>query len=165
MMSPCMLNSLHDALLSAKMSVPSRPSLINYFSALRLQFGDAATGSLPQAHQSHTKQIYPDILRNLAKSGIKLGVKITDFLAVRLTKDFQTREAFELQADELQDVFLNTRGISEESQLVSHRAHLCVSMLQTSHREPTEAEHKVFVACSSSMVWRQSLTACIDGRK
>jgi hypothetical protein len=78
MMSPCMLNSLHDALLSVKMNVPSRPSLINYFSALRLQFGDAASGSLPQAHQSHTKQIHPDILRNLAKSGIKLGDKIPD---------------------------------------------------------------------------------------
>jgi hypothetical protein len=86
-------------------------------------------------------------------------------VALSSVTKYQTREAFELQADELQDVFLNTRGISEESQLVSHRAHLCVSMLQTSHREPTEAEHKVFVACSSSMVWRQSLTACIDGPK
>jgi hypothetical protein len=66
---------------------------------------------------------------------------LEDFLAVRLTKDFQTREAFELQADELHDVFLNHRGISEESQLISHRAHLCASMLQSCHREPTEAEY------------------------
>ena len=80
---------LHDAVLSAKMGVPCRPSLMNYFNALRVQFGDATIGFLPQAHQSHTKKILQEVLRSLAKSGIKLGGKLTDakpVLAERLAR-------------------------------------------------------------------------------
>ena len=35
---------LHDAVLSAGIGVPTRPSLLNYFTALRLQFGDSKVG-------------------------------------------------------------------------------------------------------------------------
>ena len=61
---------LHDALLSVGIGVPTRPSLLNYFTAMRLHFGDAKVGFLPQAHQSHTKKRYKkrsqDVLKCLA---------------------------------------------------------------------------------------------------
>ena len=80
---------LHDAVLSAGMNVPGRPSLINYFNTLRLQFGDSKAGFLPQAAQSHTKKRIQDVLRCLGRSGIKLGGKIADpkpVLAERLAR-------------------------------------------------------------------------------
>ena len=84
-----MHRDLHDAVLSAGISIPARPSLINYFNALRLQFGNAKAGFLPQAHQSHTKKRLQDVLRCLARSGKKLGGKLADpksVLAERLAR-------------------------------------------------------------------------------
>ena len=47
---------LHDALLTAGISVPSAPSMRNYIAALHAQYGNADTGFLQQSFQSHTKQ-------------------------------------------------------------------------------------------------------------
>lgn len=70
---------LHDALLSAGLSVPvARPSLVNYFSTLRLQFSDSKVGFLPQACQSHSKARMQSVLRCLGRTGLKLGGKFTD---------------------------------------------------------------------------------------
>ena len=54
---------LHDALVTAGMSIPLRPSLANYFAALRVQFADPQAGFLPQCFHSHTKKKMQDILR------------------------------------------------------------------------------------------------------
>ena len=40
---------LHDALVTAGLDIPSRPSVVNYFNTLRLQFGDNQLGFLPQS--------------------------------------------------------------------------------------------------------------------
>jgi hypothetical protein len=77
-----------------------------------------------------------------AKMAFQALPPLEDFLAVRLTKDFQTRETFEIQADDRHDAFLNNRGISEESQLAAHRAHLRASLLRTDAREPAEEEYQ-----------------------
>ena len=45
---------LHDALLTAGVSVPSVPSMRNYIAALHAQYGNADTGFLPQSFHSHT---------------------------------------------------------------------------------------------------------------
>ena len=76
---------LHDALLAAGLSIPAKPSLVNYFTTLRLQFGDAQTGFLPQSYQSHTKKRIQDILRILARNGLRIGGKLADKKSV-LTK-------------------------------------------------------------------------------
>ena len=47
---------LHDALLTAGVSVPSVPSMRNYIAALHAQYGDSDTGFLPQSFHSHTKK-------------------------------------------------------------------------------------------------------------
>ena len=59
---------LHDALLAAGLVVPVRPSLVNYFTTLRLQFGDSQTGFLPQSFQSHTKKRMQEILKILGRT-------------------------------------------------------------------------------------------------
>ena len=59
---------------------------------------------------------------------------------MRSTKEFQTREAFEIQADALHDAFLDKRGITEEVQLHGHHAHLQASLMRTDAREPTYEE-------------------------
>ncbi len=60
---------LHDELLAAGLVIPARPSLVNYFTTLRLQFGDCQTGFLPQSFQSHTKKRMQEILRILGRRG------------------------------------------------------------------------------------------------
>ena len=65
---------------------------------------------------------------------------LEEFLAVRLTKDFQMREAFEIQADVLHDAFLRQRGITEEAQLHAHSAHLQATLQRTEAREATADE-------------------------
>ena len=47
---------LHDALVTAGVSVPSAPSMRNYIAALHAQYGNADTGFLPQSFPSHTKK-------------------------------------------------------------------------------------------------------------
>ena len=83
---------------------------------------------------------------------------LEDFLAVRLTKDFQAREAFEIQADALHDAFLERHGITEEAHLQGHRAHLRASLLKSDARKTSRP-------CFSNMAWRQSLTASCVGVK
>jgi hypothetical protein len=65
---------------------------------------------------------------------------LEDFLAVRMTKDFQLRETFEIEADKLHDALLSRRGITEESQLMGHRIHLQTFLLQSETRQPSEEE-------------------------
>ena len=69
---------LHDALLTAGVSVPSVPSLRNYIAALHAQYGDADTGFLPQSFHSHTKKKIQEILRILGRTGTKLGGTLSD---------------------------------------------------------------------------------------
>ena len=64
---------LHDALLTAGISVPSAPSMVTYISALHAQYGNSDMGFLPQSFHSHTKQKLQDILRVLGRTGTKLG--------------------------------------------------------------------------------------------
>ena len=59
---------------------------------------------------------------------------------MRLTKDFQMREAFEIQADVLHDACLRQRGITEEAQLRAHSAHLQATLQRTEAREATADE-------------------------
>ena len=49
---------LHDALLTAGVTVPSVPSTRNYIAALHAQYGDSETGFLSQSFHSHTKNIF-----------------------------------------------------------------------------------------------------------
>ena len=69
---------LHDALLTAGVSVPSVPSLRNYIAALHAQYGDADTVFLPQSFHSHTKKKIQEILRILGRTGTKLGGTLSD---------------------------------------------------------------------------------------
>ena len=64
---------LHDALLYAGLDTPTRPSMVNYFSTLHMQFGDSKVGFLPQALPSHTKSRIQDILRCLSRTGVTFG--------------------------------------------------------------------------------------------
>ena len=66
---------LHDALLTAGVSVPIVPSMRNYLAALHAQYGSADTGFLPQSFHSHTKTRIQSILRILGRTGAKLGGK------------------------------------------------------------------------------------------
>jgi len=69
---------LHDTLLVAGLSVPTVPSLINYFSVLYAQFGDAQAGFMPQAFVTHTKDKIQQILKCLSRTGLKLGGRLAD---------------------------------------------------------------------------------------
>jgi hypothetical protein len=69
---------LHDALSIAGLSVPAKPSLLNYFRALHAQFGDAEVGFLPQAAHTHTKVKIQDMLKCFSRTGMKLGGKLAD---------------------------------------------------------------------------------------
>ena len=69
---------LHDALLTAGVSVPLVPSMRNYIAALHAQYGHADTGFLPQAFHSHTKTKIQGILRILGRTGAKLGGTLAD---------------------------------------------------------------------------------------
>ena len=69
---------LHDALIIAGLGVPSRPSLLNYFSALHAQFGDTEIGFLPQSFQTHTKVKMKELLKCLGRTGLKVGGRFTD---------------------------------------------------------------------------------------
>ena len=69
---------LHDALLTAGVSVPLVPSMRNYIAALHAQYGNADTGFLPQSFHSHTKTKIQNILRILGRTGAKLGGTLAD---------------------------------------------------------------------------------------
>ena len=58
-------SQLHNATLAAGLAVPSRPSVLSYFAALNLEFGDSKAGFLPQNLYSHTKKILKDVLDTL----------------------------------------------------------------------------------------------------
>ena len=58
---------------------------------------------------------------------------LEEFLAVRMSKEFQVRETFEMEADALHDAFLRRRGVTEEAQLQGHRAHLQAYLLRALH--------------------------------
>jgi hypothetical protein len=77
---------LHDAVVIAGISAPATLSMANYFAALHHQFGDDKLGFLPQNWQSHTKQRIQEVLRCLARTGLKLGGKLSEkgVLAERL---------------------------------------------------------------------------------
>ena len=69
---------LHDALLTAGVSVASVPSMRNYIAALHAQYGHADTGFLSQSFHSHTKTKLKNILRILGRTGVKLGGTLAD---------------------------------------------------------------------------------------
>ena len=70
--------ALHDASVWAGLNTPSRPSLLNYFNTLRLQFSDPKAGFLPQTYQSHTKPRILAVLKCLSNAGLKIGGKMAD---------------------------------------------------------------------------------------
>ena len=67
---------------------------------------------------------------------------LEEFLAVRLTKEFQRREAFEKQADDLHDCFMRTQRITEEKHLGAHLKHLQHHLMTTEFRVASEVELK-----------------------
>ena len=69
---------LHDALVTAGVSVPSAPSMRNYIAALHAQYSNADTDFLPQSFHRHTKEKLKDILRILGRTGTNLGGKLKD---------------------------------------------------------------------------------------
>ena len=69
---------LHDALSIAGLCIPAKLSLLNYFRALHVQFGDAEVGFLPQSFQTHTKSKIEQMLKCLSRTGLKLGGKLAD---------------------------------------------------------------------------------------
>ena len=69
---------LHDALVTAGVSVPLVPSMRNAVAALNAQYGDSDAGFLPQSFQSYTTENLRDILRILSRTGTKLGGKLSD---------------------------------------------------------------------------------------
>ena len=77
-----------------------------------------------------------------AKVAFQALPPLEDFLAVRMTKEFQMREAFEIEADKLHDALLSRRGITQEAQLLGHRIHLQTSLFQTEARQPSEEEFR-----------------------
>ena len=78
---------LHDALIAAGVHLPTRPSLMNYFIVLHIQFGNDQTGFLPQSQQSHSIKRLKAVLIILKRTGSKLGGRVTekkDVLSQRL---------------------------------------------------------------------------------
>ena len=69
---------LHNALVTAAVSVPLVPSMRNDVAAFHAQYGDSDSGFLPQCFQSHTTTHILDILRILSRTGTKLGGKLSD---------------------------------------------------------------------------------------
>ena len=69
---------LHDALLFAGLAVPALPSLVNCFSVLYSQFGNAQVGFMPQAFLTHAKANVQQLLKCLSRTGVKLGGKLAD---------------------------------------------------------------------------------------
>jgi len=65
---------------------------------------------------------------------------LEEFLAVRLTKEFQLREAFETLADDLHDAFMQTHGITQEMQIDAHRKQLQQHLMTTEARVASEVE-------------------------
>ena len=49
---------------------------------------------------------------------------LEDFVAVRLSREFQLREEFETKADDFHDAFLKSRGIAQDKHLAAHLEHL-----------------------------------------
>ena len=90
---------------------------------------------------------------------------LEEFLAVRMTKDFQMREVFETQADALHDAFFYRRGITEKAQFEGHSDHLHATLQRTEAREATADElrdlevmlqqHGVAPVSDSVMRWGQ----------
>ena len=64
-------DALATGKLKFRLGVLVRPSLLNYFNALRLQFSDSKAGFLPQTFQSHTKTLMPPGMAYCKGGGIK----------------------------------------------------------------------------------------------
>jgi hypothetical protein len=69
---------LHDAVVIAGISAPETPSMVNLFGALHSQFKDDKSGFLPQNWQSHTKTRIQEVLRCLARTGLKIAGKLLE---------------------------------------------------------------------------------------
>ena len=65
---------------------------------------------------------------------------LEEFVAVRLSREFQLREGFETKADELDDAFLESRCITQVMQLEAHLEHLEQHMQTKFKRHASEAE-------------------------
>jgi ERCC4-related helicase len=65
---------------------------------------------------------------------------LEEFLAVRLSREFQLRETFETKADDLHQALLESRGITNEMQIKEHCEHLDQNLQGNSNRYATEAE-------------------------
>ena len=65
---------------------------------------------------------------------------LTDFLSVRLTKEFSARAEFESKADAMFARLLERRGTSPEALLAEHEQHLRTTTQAKEAREPTDAE-------------------------
>ena len=65
---------------------------------------------------------------------------IEDFLAVRFSKEFHAREAFEAWADGCHDQLLADRGIDESEHILEHQIHLQAFVQQNQSREATQEE-------------------------
>jgi len=63
-----------------------------------------------------------------------------EFLAVRLSREFRSRCAFEVWADELHDALLLSRGIVEVDHIAEHKKDLQKKLLVEEHREATALE-------------------------
>ena len=59
---------------------------------------------------------------------------------MRLSREFQLREAFETKADELHDAFLESQGITHEMQIEAHCKHLDDTLQTNFNRRATDAE-------------------------
>ena len=70
------------------MSAPEVPSMMNYYSSLAGQVGDASMAAFAQNAKSHTKARLTEILRILSRTGHKLGgiTGSKQVLAERLAK-------------------------------------------------------------------------------
>ena len=79
-------SELHDALVAAGLNMPSRPSLINYFTILHTQFANDQVGFLPQSQQSHCTQRVRAVLSILRRTGTKLGGRLSDKKAVLIQR-------------------------------------------------------------------------------
>ena len=65
---------------------------------------------------------------------------IQDFLAVRLSREFIARCAFEARADQLHDALLISRGIDEQEHIRDHEKHLQDKVRSEWQRDITSAE-------------------------
>lgn len=79
-------SELHDALVAAGLNMPTRPSLINYFTILHIQFSNDQVGFLPQSQQSHCKDRVRAVLSILRRTGTKLGGRLSDKKAVLIQR-------------------------------------------------------------------------------